>query len=83
MVDGLGMDLTPTEIRKALENPANQPQLEARALERFNAMELAAVLEQEIRRCEASGLSHIRVNMNLVDCAGLARALRRAALLGG
>jgi hypothetical protein len=76
------MELTRTEIQKALENPANQPRLAASHLERFDATQLAAILEQEIVKAERAGLSHIAVNMNRVDCAALARCLRRAALMG-
>lgn len=76
------MELTRAEIRRALENPANQPRLPAQRLERFNALQLAAVLEQEIRKCQLAGLSHVALNMNLVDTAALARALRKAARKG-
>lgn len=76
------MELTRDEVRMALENPANQPRLPAQHLERFDARRLAAVLEQEIVRASANRLSHVSVNMNLVDCAALARALRLAAMHG-
>lgn len=69
-------DLTPAEIAKALEAPANQPRLAARYVEQFNAQELANVIEQEIRQCYAAGLSHIGINMNLVDAAMLAQTLK-------
>lgn len=78
----MGMELTKTEIARALENPANQPRLPASHLERFDAAQLATVLEHEIVKAEQNGLSHIAVNMNLVDCAALAKALRRASLIG-
>jgi hypothetical protein len=78
----MGMDLTRREIEAALENPANQPRLPASHVERFNAAQLATVLENEIIKAAAAGLSHIAVNMNLVDCAALARALRGAAKKG-
>ena len=74
--------LTKRELDQALLNPANQPRLPAQTLERFNAGHLATLLEQEIGRADAAGLSHVALNMHLVDCAALARTLRRAALLG-
>jgi hypothetical protein len=78
----MGMELTKTEISRALESPANQPTLPASELERFDAHKLSVLLEHEIRKAEAAGLSHIRINLNLVDCTALSRALRRAALAG-
>jgi hypothetical protein len=80
---GVGMELTPGEIRKALENPAYQPRLEPKTLERFDAAELASVLQAEINRCTVLGLSHVSINMNLTDCRALVRALRRSVLKGG
>jgi hypothetical protein len=71
------MELSKREIEMGLENPANQPRLPAQHLERFNAAQLAQVLEQEIVKASAAGLSHIALNMNLADCAALARALRK------
>jgi hypothetical protein len=71
------MDLTRHEIEQALANPANQPQLPAQHLDRFNARQLAMVLEQEIVKASIAGLSHIAINMNLADCAALARTLRK------
>lgn len=82
MESELGMELTKAEIAKALERPADQPALAAAHLERFNADQLAQVLEQEIVKATASGLSHIRLSMNLADGVALSKALRTAAKMG-
>lgn len=78
----MGMGLTQSEIEQALANPANQPRLPAQQLERFDAGKLALLLEQEVGRATEAGLSHVSLNMNLVDTVALARALRRASLIG-
>lgn len=75
-------DLSGRELEMALKGPASGPVLQAREMERFDPAELAKVLEQEINRCAAHGLSHIRVSMNVLDCSALATFLRRGALLG-
>ena len=75
-------DLSPSEIRRALENPAFAPLLPAREIERFDAAELASALEKAANETVAHGLSHVSVNMNITDCRAMIRFLRRAVLKG-
>lgn len=81
MERGLGMELTKSEIARAVDQPA-VARLAPVNLARFDAAQLAQVLEQEIRRAEAHGLSHVSLNMSLVDCTALAKCLRRASIMG-
>jgi hypothetical protein len=76
------MELTQTELRNALENPAFAPRLGARQIERFDAAELAALLEKAANETVAHGLSHVSMNMNITDCRAMIRFLRRAVLAG-
>jgi hypothetical protein len=79
---GLMTDLSKDELKMALDNTDLVPRLQAQVVERFDAQQLAAVLEQEIARAMAHKLSHVSLNMNLADCRALARALRTAAIAG-
>ena len=51
-------------------------------LEAFNAFELAAALEHELRRAGERGNTKISTHMNLIDAAALAAFLRRAVAAG-
>jgi len=52
-------------------------------IERFNAIELAQIIELEMAKASARGNPlGVRLKLNMVDSAALARFLRRGLLLG-
>lgn len=71
------------EIAAALERGVgDRPPDPGSYIERFSAPELALVLEREIEKAQQTGTTQLRLTMNLIDCAALAKYLRRSAILG-
>jgi len=76
----MSMELTKRELKRALATPAYQTVTEPSNMVRFDAKELAHILDLQVTQCERKGLSHITITLGLVDAKALAKALRRAML---
>jgi hypothetical protein len=75
------MELTKTEIRRALEIEAPSATKLPRSgtlLADFNALQLARALETEVLRARVNGLTKIRLTIDLQEALDLANRLRRS-----
>lgn len=74
----MGVELNKTEAAMALSRLVGDIIADAgETIERFNAAQLAGVLEREIVKSQSRGLGNLRIVMSLVDAAALARCLRQ------
>lgn len=75
------MELSRSEMKQAML-PAQRAPDPGSKIERFNASQLAGVIEHEVTKAGENGLDNLRLTMSTVDAAALAKFLRRGSILG-